>query len=473
MRFLWFLLVVPFLASGQYATIRGVAPLAIGQEIQLRVNEDPVSGKERILAKQTVAADGSFELKAIPDDQVQYAILQVGQHCADFYMERDKELELSFVPPPKDPTKPEAFYERHFFVPKVLGGKSAKLNGQVIAFNDSIDRFLEAIYPMLVQRKSPAFVAQKVGSFEKRMLKQFATAEPFVKEHIKYSLAGVEQTFLTDRERLFEKYLKGVRMQFNNLAFTDFVLQYFQGVVNSMVMVNRHDECKKLLAGKEAFSKLDELLLSEEPKLQEAAMRRLVLIEGMDGLYGQKDMPNERLSVALNEFAAFSSSSYLGNAARNVASKHENLANGAEAPDIVFKDLNGKTRNLSEFEGTYVFLELTDAMNGYCQRETNVMPNLKDEFRDIRFVTICVGNTPEEVRSLRGRMAIDWDLGMIELSSPTLTDYDIKSLPLFFIIDPQGRFYSIPAKEPSRGAQSELMSLSEKLKVKGRSGVGK
>lgn len=464
---------VPFLASGQYATIRGVAPLAIGQEIQLRVNDDPISGKERVLAKQTVDVDGSFELKAIVNDKVQYAILQVGQNCADFYMEREKDLELSFVPPAKDPNRPEAFYERHFFVPKILGGRSTKLNEQIIAFNDTIDKFLEAIYPMLKQRKSPAFVAEQLAAFEKGVQDKFRGSEPFVVEYIKYTIAGVEQTFLTDRDRLFDKYLKGAQPQFNNPAFTDFVLQFYQGEVQRMVMVNKHEECKKVLAKSEAFAQLDEMLLDQEPRLQDVFIRRLVLIAGFDELFGQKEIEGRQLIAALKQFGGLASNAYLGGAALNVAAKHEILTTGSIAPDIVFKDLNGTEKNLSEFQGTYVFLELTDATNGYCQRETNVIPNLKDEFRNIRFVTICVGNTPEEVRNLRAKMTIDWELGLIELSSPTLTDYDIRSLPRFYIIDPEGKFYSVPAKEPSRGAQGELMSLSEKLKAKGRSSVGK
>ncbi len=473
MRFLLFLLVVPFLASGQSATIRGVAPLAIGQEIQLRVYDDPVSGKERVLAKQTVDVDGSFELKPIVNDKVQYAILQVGQNCADFYMEREKDLELSFVPPAKDPNKPEAFYERHFFVPKVLGGKSAKLNEQIIAFNDTIDSFLEAIYPMLKQRKSPAFVAEKLSAFEKGIQEEYKGSEPFVQDYIKYSIAGVEQTFLTDRERLFSKYLTRGQLPFNNPAFTDFVLQFYQGEVHKLVMVDQHEECKKLINGKEAFAKMDQLLLAQEPKLQDVSLRRLVLIAGIEELFGQKDFESAKLIAALKEVGMFSSNAYVANAALNVAAKHETLMNGSLAPDIVYKDLNGTEKKLSEFQGTYVFLELTDATNGYCQRETNVMPNLKDEFKNIRFATICVGNSEDEVRALRGKMTIDWELGMIELSSPTLTDYDIRSLPRFYIIDPEGKFYSVPAKEPSRGAQGELMSLSEKLKAKGRSSVGK
>lgn len=473
MRFFWLFLMVPLLTNGQNAVIRGVAPLAIGEEIQLRVNDDPISGKERVLASQKVDVDGSFELKMVPNGTAQYAFLQVGTKCADFFIERDSDLELSFVAPKEDSNKPKAFNEKQFFVPKITGGKSAKLNEQIVAFNTSMDAFLESIYPLLKQRKSPAFVAEKVAEFEKKTLADFKAAEPFVKDYIKYSIASVEQTFLTDREKLFSKYLKGVQPQLNNPAYTDFVLQFFQGEVYKLAVVNKYEECKKVFAEKEAFAKLDEMLKTAEPKLSDVSLRRMVLINGIEGLFGQRDFEDQKLIDALKHFGMLSSNSHLGNAAKNIADKHSSLTNGTSAPDIVFTDANGSEKKLSDLFGKYIFLELTDATNGYSNRETNVIPNLKDEFKFIRFVTICVGNSEKEVLDLQKKMNIDWELGRIALSSKALDDYRIKSLPLFFIIDPDGKFYAAPAKDPTKGAQMELMSLNEQLKTKNRGSVGK
>lgn len=470
MRFIWLFLVIPFFANGQHAVIRGVAPLSIGQEIQLRVHEDPISGKERVLARQTIDVDGSFELKVLPNG-TQYAILQVGQSCADFFIERDKDIELSFVPPKQDPKKPRAFYERNFFVPKITGGKMAKMNHEIIAFNDSIDRFLERLYPVMVQRRSPKVVAKELVHFDEKVLNDFAKAEPFVKDYIAYSLAGVEQTFLTDRDKLFAKYLKGKKVQSTNPAYIDFVLQFFQGVVNRKLLVDRLEESKKIVQRSEAFSKLDQIM-ADEPMLADAYLRRLVLIAGMDEMYGHKDFEDENLSKALRTFGMLSSNSFLGNAANNIAAKHEKLAVGTPAPDFTYHGIDGVRKQLSDTKGSYVYLELTDVSNSYCQRETNVVPNLKGEFRNIRFVTVGVGNTEGQLIALQKKMDIDWDFGGVAISSSLMDDYNIKSLPLFFIIDPEGNFYKVPASDPTKGAQQELTALSEKIKAKNRGKVG-
>lgn len=472
MRLLVLLICVPVIASAQNAVIRGVAPLAIGKEIQLRVMADPITGKERVLANQTVDVDGGFELKAIPNG-VEYAFLQVENNCADFFIGRDSDLELSFVPPKPDPLKPRAFNERQFFVPKITGGSGQKLDQQIIAVNDSIDRFLEIIYPYLKQRKSPALIAKRLGTFESMMNSLFANAEPFVKDYLKFTIAGVEQTFLTDRNRLFDKYLKGQSPQFNNPAYTDFVLQFYQGAVYKLVFVNKVEECKKLLTQSDFFTNLDNLLLEQEPLLNDVSIRRMVLIEGFSLMLENNDYDNERLISELKQFAMVSSNSYLANAAKNLAEKYETMTKGTIAPDITYINSKGVKSTLSELPKAYTFLELTDATNAYANRETNVIQNLTNEFRNIQFVTICVGNSELEMTALQRKMNIDWELGRIELSSETLDDYRIKSLPLFFIIDPEGKFYACPAEDPTKGAQQQLMSLTEKLKAKSLRRVGK
>ena len=249
-------------------------------------------------------------------------------------------------------------------------------------------------------------------------------------------------------------------------------MQFFQGTVNRILLVDRLEDSKKIMQGREPFAKLDRIL-AEVPQLEDVFLRRLVLIDGMDEMFGHKDFDDQKLILALRTFGMLSSNSYLGNAARNIAAKHEKLSIGTPAPEIIYMDLKGTEKKLSDLKESYVYLELTDASNAYCQRETNVISNLKDEFRSIRFLTIGVGNTETQLRGLQNKMDIDWEFGAVAISSSLIDDYNIKSLPLFYIIDPKGNFYKAPASDPTKGAQQELMALKEKIKANGRKRVGR
>jgi hypothetical protein len=51
-----------------------------------------------------------------------------------------------------------------------------------------------------------------------------------------------------------------------------------------------------------------------------------------------------------------------------------------------------------------------------------------------------------------------------------VSDYQIVSLPGFFLIGPEGRFYRSPALDPSKGGISELEVLHAKIEGKGKVG---
>ena len=77
------------------------------------------------------------------------------------------------------------------------------------------------------------------------------------------------------------------------------------------------------------------------------------------------------------------------------------------------------------------------------------------------------------MEGIQKKMGIDWDFGRVPIASSVIEDYDVKSLPLFFIVDSEGKFYKAPVSDPTKGAQQELMALSEMLKSKSKRRVGR
>jgi hypothetical protein len=197
------------------------------------------------------------------------------------------------------------------------------------------------------------------------------------------------------------------------------------------------------------------------------------LINAVKELVAHKSVDGTKLIAELRMFGDLSSNSYISQVAKNTADKFEKLTVGSMAPEIVYYGVEGERRQLSDLQEGYVFLELTDVSNSYCQRETNVIPSLKNDFANVRFLTICVGNSKDELLSIQKKMEIDWEFGRVPIATSVIEDYDVKSLPLFFIIDPDGKFYKAPASDPTKGAQQELMALNEMLKSKSRGRVGR
>ena len=104
-----FSFLLPLAAFAQQCTVKGSAPNFIGKEIRLMVQDDPISGKEVVLAKTKVGADGSFSLSCNVDP-VQYGFLQIDRECGDLFLQGGNSIVVRFAPL----KRPKA--QRHFLI---------------------------------------------------------------------------------------------------------------------------------------------------------------------------------------------------------------------------------------------------------------------------------------------------------------------------------------------------------------------
>jgi peroxiredoxin len=455
----------PLLA--QVATVTGSAPNFIGKEIRLVVQDDPISTVERVLDRTTVDERGGFVLKGSVNP-VQYGFLQVGRDCGDLFLERGKSVTVRFAPP-KRPGAPEGFSDRYFFKLDFIEGDGARLNRDLSLYNSRLDALLERLYPLLLKRKNPKALTDSVETFRSKCESAFADAHPFLKQYIFYSLANLEQTFVLKKQLLYDRYLKDMQPQPDNPEYMRFVGQFFEGWFERMALVEKREECIAIMKKSAAFAEMEELFRSD-PFLQIDFIRRAVLIQGMERLYGQKGYDPDRVSATLKTFSETTDNKVLGKAARNVAARKDRLRVNTPAPDFLVIDTEGKTHRLSDFKGDYLLLELTDAANGYCQQESAVLRDMQKRFNLVRFLTICVGNSEKEVASFKALFAPSRPVAAISREHQLVEELAIVSLPAFFIIDANGRLYRSPALDPSKGGISDLEVLQHSLAGKRKVG---
>ena len=462
-----FSFLIPLAAFAQQCTIKGSAPNFIGKEIRLVVQEDPISGKEALLAKTKVGADGSFSLSGNVEP-VQYGFLQIDRECGDLFLQGGKSVVVRFAPL-KRPKGPEAFSDRYFFQLDIIEGEGAKLNREISLYNARLDGFLENLYPLLKKGKNPKLIADSVGAFKLRTDSEFATSQVFAKQYMFYALGNVELTFISKRKILFDRYLKGREAQPNNPEYIRFINQFFEGQVERMALVDKREECIAILKKSSAFAALEQLLLSD-PFLQDVFIRRAILIQGMEKLFGHKGFDDNRVSTTLRDFSKLSNNSDLIKAANNIADRKDGLRVNTQAPDFSLTDIEGKLYRLSDFKGKFLLLEITDAANAYSQQESSVLRDMLKRFPKIKFLAVCVGNSEKEVALYKQLFAPNRPVCSVARTYTMVSDYQIASLPAFFLIGPDGRFYRSPALDPSKGGISELEVLHAKIDVKGKIG---
>ncbi len=136
---------------------------------------------------------------------------------------------------------------------------------------------------------------------------------------------------------------------------------------------------------------------------------------------------------------------------------------GEKVPDFKYQDINGKTYTLADFAGKYIYLDVWATWCGPCKKEIPFLKELEKKMhgKKIEFVSL---STDKNVA--------DWDAFVkkndmtgIQLHNGgdrSLSQFfDIKYIPRFIIIGPDGKVVEPNALRPS--SEDELVKYLDAL----------
>jgi len=139
---------------------------------------------------------------------------------------------------------------------------------------------------------------------------------------------------------------------------------------------------------------------------------------------------------------------------------------GQPSPEFKYNDYKGRKRELKDFKGKYVYVDVWATWCGPCRKE---IPNLRMiearyKGRKIAFVSISVDEDKDFEKWKK--LVVSEQLGGTQLiadkawKSDFITSYGINSIPRFILIDPKGNVVDADAKRPG---DAELLKQLDAL----------
>src|SRR4030042_6734370 len=112
-----------------------------------------------------------------------------------------------------------------------------------------------------------------------------------------------------------------------------------------------------------------------------------------------------------------------------------------KTPDFSLQDLNGKKLGLNQFKGKVIFLNFWATWCSPCKEEMPSMEALHQQFKEKNFILLTIsvdyaGVNP--VREFIGKQRYSFPV-LIDQKGETLDLFEVKGVPMTFIIDKKGR----------------------------------
>lgn len=139
---------------------------------------------------------------------------------------------------------------------------------------------------------------------------------------------------------------------------------------------------------------------------------------------------------------------------------------GLVSKDFSYKDVNGNIVSLSDFKGSYVYIDVWATWCSPCLKQVPYLKKLEQRFKESNIIFISISVDKIESFDAWKKMVKDKSLGGIQLFADNSFDsefikfFNIHSIPSFILIDKEGKILDEKAPYPS---YSETESLFESL----------
>ncbi|MGV8946729.1 MAG: TlpA family protein disulfide reductase [Lutibacter sp.] len=170
-------------------------------------------------------------------------------------------------------------------------------------------------------------------------------------------------------------------------------------------------------------------------------------------------------------YAAFDSASPYPEMAKVVKEKYshlEGMLEGSDTPNIKFEDINGESVPLSNFKGKYTYIDLWATWCGPCIKEIPFLQKIEKKYHDknIQFVSVSFDKAEDHdkwVNFVKEKKLTSYQLIAGEETHDILSKtYNIKMIPRFIFLDPEGKIIDATAPFPS---DPMLIRLFEKYNL--------
>jgi thiol-disulfide isomerase/thioredoxin len=447
---------ISFFSHSQEIIINGDAPDFKGKEIGVYVYDDLISNRE--VQKETAVVDenGRFSF-SFPLSETQKIFLQIGKQRSSLFVEPGKQYKV-FVPP-SDSTKyvnPNVANEVGLYV---LDNDSLELNNLIIAFNGKVNEFWMNNYTLFVRNLGRT----KLDSFTRATIKNYSTVKnDYFKEHIEYSLWSLVYGASQGKKNPEEKYFVGKPILYHNDEYMNLFNDIFKQYIQKAAYDKNGGGLVDLIVRKAPLEKVMEALLIYNPNLKSDSLRELVLLKGLPDLYYMPEFNRESVIALLEQVVQKSKIEEDKKIASNIISSFSKLSAGKPAPNFTLVDRNGKQVSLSDFKGKYVYLDFWATWCTPCLQEMKVVPELHKAYHDkIVFVSISIDEDIEKMKKfLEKNPKYEWTF-LYSGKSKLSEEYEIRTVPSYFLIGPDGNFVDSPAERPSGTIEDRFIKVTK------------
>lgn len=449
-------------------TVSGKAPSYAGIVLVMRAQRDAVSRMTYDLSSARVAADGTFTFEA-DIDEVTFATIDLSFYEAYIYLEPGAKYEVTL---PRHKLRPDADRFNPFYQPKginlALKSASSDLNQSIRKFDEA---FAHLYYPNAVRivRKHDKALADKVIAQLDSAQHAIGCRKAYFAQHANYRKAEVYATprVLSPRTVL-RKYFAGQPVAFNVPAYWNVINILSPDVIheNPNRAISKKLEALAAKGGAETATQIDAILATDTLLRGNQSLRELLILKNIRDDYYSHKISDGRADTLLATVARDFKNKHVRLMAANIYAMKNKLKPGLPAPEFNLVDNKDNDVNLETFRGKFLYLCFMHSENYECMKALPVLDNIANVHRnDLSVLCVFTDDESDALYAKLAKQTHNWRAISWITSQRILSDYEVRGLPTYYLIDPDGCISIAQAPGPSENVGPAIAESIRQYKI--------
>jgi thiol-disulfide isomerase/thioredoxin len=486
-------LIAGFGANAQVWLI-GYAPGSQGDSVAVFRVSDFLSETRTKIATVPIDDRGSFELKIITEE-TQVWQLQIQGRYATLVVQPNSKYPFTF--PLVKELKARTLFDNQVELEVQRGTETSDINAILTSFNSRLaskfddyamdfsykystgsssfvnSRKGELVKSGMVNEEDEATVSANVDPDFMHRVKEFrgvieqnyasAFEDPFFVDYVNYSIAQLELYAGRDRWEIYYQYLNNLPVKVGNPEYMHFFRAFYGGMFSGFASDGKNTEVVRTINGRRDAYKLDSVLAVRR-YMEDRDVRQMATLVNLQSLYHDRSWSSEAIKTTMEHALTLEEYKNCHSHIESVLGRLTFGSAGDKLLDFRMLDNSEEIVHLSDYAGKFVYIGFFADWCGDCYREMELLEKYKSKYgADIEFVSISLDDSYERFISfVQMNHNMDWTF-LYGPSEERLRDiFAIRAVPMFILIDPNGRLMYDYTRKPSEGINLEFDRITKR-----------
>jgi thiol-disulfide isomerase/thioredoxin len=333
-------------------------------------------------------------------------------------------------------------------------------NIHLLKFNNIMDEFYRRYAK---QFNKPKNLRTALDSLKGAVMNAMPTnPDPGIKEHIRYSLAVLEDIVLPNKTFLYARYFKG-SIKWRSPAYFRYLKTFFKDYLYSLCLETKGKKIVEAINISGNLDVLDSAFIKADTYKMNDTLRKIVILNGLQEIYFKKDFDRNKVERIIEQLKLKTRDQDLSVMAANILSQCWLLGKGASLPAIVFERASGKSFSTDSLKGQKTLIVFFATWSAESLQDLILFQKLEQKYGNkIKFISVMSEGDRNKVKQWKKEKNLTWDFYYDDKSRQAREKWHIQKTPHYLLLDQEGDVIKFDAPAPDENLE---LFLKNELKA--------